>query len=302
MKIYRFAVVLSILASLSCAPATTPPVDPEWKAELEEWRTEREAGLMEPDGWLALVGLHWLEPGANTVGGVETADVPLPSDAAPPEVATLLLAEDGTVTLEPVEGAGLEVDGRPALRGFLTSDADGKPDIMTLGRLRFYLIDRDGAIGVRVKDPEAPTRKGFQGLEWYPPDPAYRIEATFEPYDTPKEIPIPTVLGTESMSPSPGLLRFEIDGVEHTLEPVARSTNEPLFVIFRDATSADTTYGAGRFLMTPPPADGTVVLDFNRAYNPPCAYTPYATCPLPPPSNWLPVPIAAGEKYSGDAH
>jgi len=300
MKMHHLLVVPFVLLTIACAPSSS--VDPQWKAELEEWRTEREAGLMEPDGWLALVGLHWLEPGENTVGGTETADVPLPSDAAPPEVATLIVADDGTVTLEPVEGAGLEVDDRPAMRGFLKSDAGGKPDIMTLGRLRFYLIDRDGALAVRVKDPEAPTRTAFKGLEWYAPDPAYRIEATFEPYDAPKEIPIPNVLGTESMSPSPGLLRFELGGAEHTLEPVARSANEPLFLIFRDATSADTTYGAGRFLMTPPPTDGVVVLDFNRAYNPPCAYTPYATCPLPPPSNWLPVPIAAGEKYSGDPH
>jgi uncharacterized protein (DUF1684 family) len=206
----------------------------------------------------------------------------------------MLLRADGSVTVNEAP-AGLAP--RP-----LATDKSGKADMIRAGRLLMYLIDRNGDVALRVKDPEAPTRTGFTGLEWYDIDPAWRITARFEAYDAPKEITVPTVLGTESPSPSPGRLHFTVDDVEVTLDPLAESASEPLFVIFRDATNDHGTYGAGRFLSVDPPKDGVAVIDFNYAYNPPCAYSPYATCPLAPSENRLTVSVSAGERYSGEKH
>jgi uncharacterized protein (DUF1684 family) len=186
----------------------------------------------------------------------------------------------------------------------LTTDADGKPDVVTAGRIRFYIISRDGRLAARVKDPQASTLSEFAGIEHFPIDASFRVEARLEAYDAPKEVAVPTVLGQDTTYIAPGVLRFGIDGVEHSLEPyLSGPENESYFLIFRDTTSAVTTYGAGRFLYASAAGeDGTTVLDFNLAYNPPCAFSPYATCPLPPPQNWLQVAIEAGEKYSGEAH
>ena len=233
---------LLVVALMSCGGSATPPspapADPAYVAEVEAWRAERLARLTAEDGWLTLIGLHWLEPGPNAMGSAADCAVPLPADAAPEAVGTLTLRDDGTVWLEPADGAGLTVNDEPATARELATDAAGKPDRLAVGRLHFYLIARGERIGVRVKDPEAGTRAHFAGIESYPVDPSWRVAARFEPYPEPRQVAIPTVLGTEDVMLATGVLRFEAAGQELTLEPyLGAPDDEQFFLIFRDATS-----------------------------------------------------------------
>jgi len=296
-----FIILASIIILASCGEPPQP-IDPTYRAAIEAAWAEREARLTAEDGWLSLTGLFWLEPGPNIVGSAEDANVRLPD--GPELVGSLHLGDDGTVTLLPASDVGLRVNGELAEEQTLATDSTGSPDLMRSGRALFYLIARGRQVGVRVKDPEAPTRTGFQGLRHFPVDPAFRVTATLDPYPEPREVEIPTVIGEPSKMLAPGLLRFEVGGEAVTLEPyVSNPDGTGLFLVFRDPTSGDTTYGAGRFLDAElTEGSNEVVLDFNLATNPPCAFTPFATCPLPTPENTLFVPIEAGEMYSGIAH
>jgi uncharacterized protein (DUF1684 family) len=300
----RFSVLsLILLCTLSCTEAP-PPVDPAYAAEIEEWRSKRLARLTADNGWLTLTGLYWLEQGENLFGSADDNAVVLPDESLPGVVGLLVLDADGVVTAIAEAGAGVNVNDEPLTEIRLKTDAEGAPDIVTAGRIRFYIIDREGRLAARVKDPEATARTTFTGIEHFPIDESLRVEARLEPYDSPREVAVPTELGEDATYVAPGVLHFIIDGEEQSLEPYfSGPENERYFLIFRDGTSAVTTYGAGRFLYASAVGEGgTTVLDFNLAYNPPCAFTPYATCPLPPPQNWLQTPIEAGEKYSGEAH
>jgi uncharacterized protein (DUF1684 family) len=280
------------------------PVDPDYVAEVEEWRRARLERLTADDGWLTLTGLYWLERGHNSFGSGDMNPVVLP-DASVPEVAgRIVVGDDGVVIVIAEPEAEIYVNRKVISETTLKTDADGPPDIVTAGRVQFFIIDRDGRLAARVKDPEALTRRTFAGIEYFAIDPSFRVAARLEPYDAPREVAVPTELGIDTTYVSPGLLRFTIDGKEQSLEPYfSGPQNERYFLLFRDATSAVTTYGAGRFLYTSAVDEtGTTVIDFNLAYNPPCAFTPYATCPLAPPQNWLQASIEAGEKYSGQAH
>jgi uncharacterized protein (DUF1684 family) len=292
---------LILIAACSDAPA---PVDPTYAAEIEEWRSGRLERLIADDGWLTLTGLYWLEPGENPFGSGEDNAVVLPDESVASVAGQLVLGPEGAVTAIAGEGAVVNVNGEPLSEATLKTDADGKPDVVTAGRIQFYIIAREGRLAARVKDPEATTLTEFTGIEHFPISESFRVEARLEAYETPKEVAVPTVLGQDATYVAPGVLRFAVGGVEHSLEPyLSGPGNESYFLIFRDTTSAVTTYGAGRFLYASAAAeDGTTVLDFNLAYNPPCAFTPYATCPLPPPQNWLRGPIEAGERFSGEAH
>jgi uncharacterized protein (DUF1684 family) len=183
----------------------------------------------------------------------------------------------------------------------LRTDADGKPDVLKLGRISFFVLRRGDRFAIRVKDPESAALKAFKGVENFPVDPSSRVTARFEPYSTPREVGIPTVLGTTVKMRAPGQVRFKLRGRTLILQPVQEDPADgQLFFIFRDGTSGRETYPAGRFLYADAPKDGKVVLDFNKAINPPCAFTPFATCPLPPEQNRLKVRIAAGEKKYGE--
>jgi|GEM_PF-38844 len=275
-------------------------VGPAYLAELETWRGDRLERLRAEDGWLTLVGLYWLRPGPNSFGSDPGADVVIPDPGLPARAGELVRGADGSVGIRVVAGRitcdGEVVDERP-----LRTDAEGPPDVLSSGRVRFHVIARGDRLGVRVRDPDSPVRRGFEGLEYFPVRPELRVEASFEPFEEPRRVSFPTAIGTEDSDLVPGLLRFSLEGLPLTLEPFA-SDDGGLFIVFRDATSGVETYGAGRFLETGPPVDGRVVLDFNRAYNPPCAFTPYATCPLPPARNHLPVAIRAGEKVDLGGH
>jgi len=302
MRTTTVSVLIIAFVLLASCGEVPPSIDPAYTAEIKAAWAARETALTADDGWLTVTGLFWLEPGANIVGATDGVAVRLPD--GPDLVGSLHLGDDGAVTFLPDGEAGLTVNDSPASETVLLPDTSGKPDLVRSGRALFYLIARGDRVGVRVKDPEAPNRREFTGLERFPLDPAYRIVTTFEPYPEPREVAIPTVIGEPSMMFAPGLLRFVVSGEEVTLEPyISTPDDRDLFLVFRDATSGDTTYGAGRFLSAELNGGSTeVVLDFNLATNPPCAFTPFATCPLPTPENTLFVAIEAGEKYSGLIH
>jgi len=274
----------------------------DWLLELERWREERAVKLAAEDGWLSVAGLFWLEEGETSFGSGPGVGIPLRPPA--PELAGRFELRDGVVSvhLEPGVDAGLRAgaDGRQVLR----TDAEGEADRLRFGDQRLWVIDREGRLGVRVIDDEAPARRDFHGLRWYPPSEEWRIRARFVPHDEPRTLPVADVTGGTIPYESPGVVAFEVDGRELKLHPVLSGPegSQRLFFIFRDATSARETYGAGRFMYAALPVDDVVELDFNRAYSPPCAFTEFATCPLPPRVNWLDVAVEAGEKDPGIHH
>ncbi|HTR27556.1 MAG TPA: DUF1684 domain-containing protein [Terriglobales bacterium] len=283
------------------------PDDATWKSDIETWRAKRAAALQAPEGWLSLIGLDWLKDGDNSFGAA--ADNRIQVNAKISDHAGVVRLAGGKVHLLPPSGGfpkEVQVDGHPAKEQDLLADDTDQPSKITINTTSIIIINRDGRFALRIKDPQAPTRTAFHGLKWYAPDPAYRIHAKWIPYLTPKTLDIPTVLGTTTHMPAPGAAEFTIDGQTVRLEPVLEDPKSTdLFFILRDATSKTTTYGAGRFLYTGLPdhglnQPGELVLDFNRAINPPCSFTPYATCPLPPSQNRLSVAIPAGEKRYHD--
>ena len=283
----RFALVF---ATASLLAAT-------WLDDVNSFRTQREARLKAPDGWLAVAGLFWLHEGANPVGSDAKSDVVLP--AGTPARTAILRVTAGKVTLEPEPRAGLLLNGKPASKAMLVTDVADKPDLLQLGQLTLTIIDRNGKPGVRLHDPNAETRRSFTGLNWYPAEPAWRIKAKWIAYPAPHKIRITNIVGMTDEEPSPGYAEFAVKGQTVRLEPVIDDDGS-LFFMFKDATSGHSTYGAGRFLEEVRPRDGVVELDFNKATNPPCVFTAYATCPLPPKQNVLTVPIEAGEKRYGN--
>jgi uncharacterized protein (DUF1684 family) len=270
-----------------------------FEQDLEQWKAKRLASLKSDDGWLTLIGLFWLKEGENKFGSDPSNDIVLPEGKSPAMAGTLRLA-GGHVTLEAQPGSGITSKGRPVGTLDLVSDEDGSPTVLDLGSLSFHVVRRGDRTGLRVKDKENPARAEFKGTEYYPVDRKWVVNARFEPYDPPKQMPIRNVLGMEMEETSPGALSFEVDGRACKIDALREKGEEQLFIIFTDQTSGHETYGAGRYLYADPPgADGRVQLDFNRAYSPPCAFTRYATCPLPPAQNRLPLRVEAGEKFAG---
>jgi uncharacterized protein (DUF1684 family) len=282
------------------ASATTTAAPMSHEQEVREWQTNRVTRLKAEDSWLSLVGLFWLQEGENRFGSDRTKNRVVFPKKAPADMGTFVL-RDGKVTMQaraPITIEGKPVSGAVELRD--DSDPAQPPTIAQFGTMRFQVIKRGPKWGIRIKDPEAETRTHFAGLEYYPIDPKWRVEARFEPYTPAKKISITDVTGMTSDYESPGALVFEVDGQTHRIDPVLEAGSKELFLIFKDATSRDETYPAGRYLYTKMPQNGKTVIDFNRAYNPPCAFTAFATCPLPPPQNRLPIRIEAGEKnYKG---
>jgi uncharacterized protein (DUF1684 family) len=301
-----YATVLFLLFAAPAAPAL-PPLPQNgagWQHDLVAWRTQHAADLQKPDGWLALAGLEWLDAGDNSVGSAPDNKIHLPA-GGPAHLGILHLAGT-TVTLAPPAGGfpqGLLIDGQPPQPRELHTDAnnDKHNPRMTIGALNFYVVHRGERFALRIKDAKSAALVGFHGLKWYPPDPAYRVTSRWVPYTPPKSVTLATLIGTSYQQPVPGAAEFSLAGRTYRLEPVLEDpTVEKLFFILRDATSATTTYEACRFLYTGFPTNGLdkpgeLVLDFNRIENPPCAYTPYATCPLPSPQNRLPIPLPVGE-------
>ena len=260
-------------------------------------RAERVARLTTPTGWLTVVGLHWLSAGDNSVG--TAADNFIKLAGGPPYLGTVSLAADGQITFTPSPSALVEVDGQKGPAG-LRYRGEGKPSLVTSGTLSFYVIQRNEKLGLRVKDSAAEGRTHFLGLDYFPTDPSWRIEAQWVPFDQPREVRITNIIGQVSPANVPGKAVFTRAGHTYELLPIDEGPGEPLFFVVSDQTSGEETYGACRFVYADAPKDGKVVLDFNLAQNPPCAFTPFATCPLPPKENRMPVRVTAGEKnYRG---
>jgi uncharacterized protein len=292
----RLAGVLAVLLVGLTGCRGEPPAPPVagHEEEVLAWRQNRHERLQDREGWLSLVGLGWLEPGVNSFGSDPGAAVPFPAKA-PPEMGRLIV-EEGRVTLEPAAGVELLHDGEPIAEPLaMTSDAEGEPTEVAWGSLRFSIIDRRGELAVRIRDRENPLFEEFHGLDYFPIDPAWRQVARFEAYQPPRPILVPDIFGSIDEEPSPGAVVFRHRGREVRLDALPASGGR-LFLIFGDPTNGTSTYGGGRYLYTDPPADGEVVVDFNQAYSPPCIFTPYATCPLPPRQNRLPFSVEAGEK------
>ncbi|TAN05351.1 MAG: DUF1684 domain-containing protein [Rhodanobacteraceae bacterium] len=277
------------------------PADDNYLRDIEHWHAGRIERLTAPDGWLSLVGLEWLKPGMNRVGSAADNDVVLAK--APPHLGTVEWVADGTVRIELDATDVAMIDGKPLKVATLLDDSHPQPTAVSFGSVHFILIDRDGRKGLRVRDSAAATRTGFTGIERFPVDPAWRIVADWLPLDPPFQLATGTVIGTIENYPAPGKAVFERDGQRFELYPVLEAPGDrQLFLIFADATSGKETYGAARFLYADPPCDGKIVLDFNKAYNPPCAFTPYAACPLAPPENRLGLRVVAGEEKYGKGH
>jgi hypothetical protein len=296
------SLVLPMTLLLHAAPApgaSSPAVSSDdLVASTRAWHAQRLQRLTAEDGWLTLVGLEWLDEGEHSAGSAPDSQVAFPPHT-PAKLGTF--TRKGTaVSFQPAPGVKVLRGDAPFPGGALRSDAGGPPDVLRLGTVSFFVLQRGEKVGVRIKDSEAPTRKAFHGIPTYPPSAAWRIEARFEPADKPRTLAVPNVLGVTEEMASPGTLVFSVGGKEHRLTPVVEPGSQQLFIIFADETNRDDTYGAGRFLYADMPKDGRVVLDFNRAYNPPCAFTRFATCPLPPRGNRLPLRVEAGEQRAGD--
>jgi uncharacterized protein (DUF1684 family) len=269
---------------------------------LEQWRKQRVANLTSETGWLTLVGLYWLKTGDNTFGSAKSNRIALDHASLAATTGTFTV-KGGTVTFTARPDVTVTHEGKRIDSIAMTPDTVGKPTLLATGSLRFFVIERAGRLGVRVRDVDHPARKNFQGLEYFPASDDWIVEARFEPYPPGRRIPILNILGMTDQMVTPGAVVFTKNGREWRLDAILEAPDDDeLFVMFADATSARETYGAGRFLYIPMPRDGRVTIDFNRAYNPPCAFNEFATCPLPPAQNRLAMRVDAGEKKYRAAH
>jgi uncharacterized protein (DUF1684 family) len=277
-------------------------VDPVFAQTQQAWRDARRARLASPDGWTSLIGLHWIDPGPHYFGTAATNGIRL---AMGPAHFGMIERKGDAIVLTPDRSAALTLDGEPLLRPTrLKSDAD-ETGASVLGfdegKGIATVLKRGDRYALRVKHADAETRARFAGIDYWPADAGWRLDGKFVPHPAGKTIPIANIIGTIDAMPNPGKVEFEHGGRTWSLE--ALDEGEGLFLIFADRTSGHESYGAGRYIdAADPDAGGRVVIDFNQAYNPPCAFTPFATCPLPPPENRLDLAVNAGEKAYKQAH
>ncbi|MFZ1292042.1 MAG: DUF1684 domain-containing protein [Melioribacteraceae bacterium] len=275
------------------------PVSPEYKKEVEDWHKKRIENLKKENGWLNLIGLYWLEEGENTFGSSENNKIVFPENA-PAEIGKFVKI-DSTIFFENSKNVSVLSNGKKIDKIEMQIDLSGNPTILEIDSFRWFIIKRDEKFGIRLRDLNSDLVKNFEGIERFPIDENWKVKAKFLPYDKPKEVQIPTILGTIEKDYSPGKLVFKIDNKEFSAEPT--SAGKDLFLVFADLTSGEETYGAGRFLyIEKPDSNNNVIIDFNKSYNPPCAFTKFATCPLPTDENKLRVRITAGEKNNGESH
>ena len=267
-----------------------------YQTDIEMWRRGREEMLKADDGWLSVAGLFWLKEGTNTLGADAGNTMILPKGSAPGKVGVFEFY-NGNTTFRAAPGAEVTVNGKPAVVAALNPDTAGASDVLRVRDLTMFVIQRGSRFGIRLKDKNSEARKTFRGLKYFPVREEYRVKAKFVPYNPPRKIAVPNILGDVEEEASPGYAVFTLNGHQYRLEPL--DSGDMLFFIFKDQTAGKETYPAGRFLYTDKPHGGEVILDFNRAVNPPCAFTPFATCPLPPQQNQLPLRIAAGELRYG---
>jgi uncharacterized protein (DUF1684 family) len=266
------SVVAGVLSSVLVAAG--PSYD---AAATEAWRATREKNLKAADGWLTVAGIYFLKPGKNTVGSDPSSDVVLPGDSVP--------AAAGIIEYTPPRSVVF------SLSSGVTESLEKK---VAIGTVTLQMHRSGDRLAIRVRDPQSPLLKTFTGLKWYPVDAAWAVPAKFVRYETPKRLVTQNILGDNTESISTGEVEFVVGGVKTRL--VAFQEGEKLSFVFSDSTAGKETYRIRFLSASKPDAEGNVVIDFNRAYNPPCAFNPFTTCPVPVPQNRLKVPIAAGEK------
>lgn len=267
-----------------------------YRQELTVWRTAHEQRLQSEEGWLTVAGLYWLNEGENRIGTDPNNDMVLRTWSAPPHVGVFEFRQ-GVTTFRVAEGIEVKQQGRIVRSATLMpgpGTGAAPVDALSVGALTLWLHQSGDRFAVRVRDPHSQLRTGFTGCKWFPANPVYRVTGRFLPYDAPKAVTMANIMGDSEHYTSPGLVQFGLQGQILQLQPVSTGKDR-LFFVFRDQTSEHETYGAARFLVTDGPHDGQVLLDFNKAVNPPCAYNPYTTCPLPSKENILPIRIEAGE-------
>ncbi|MBC7920196.1 MAG: DUF1684 domain-containing protein [Ferruginibacter sp.] len=285
-----------LLLSLTNFQPHPRDADPTYEAEIKAWHRNRIASLKSERGWLNLAGLFWLKEGNNTFGSDRENDVVFPKGAA---VIGSFELKNGQVSVRTEPGVGVTADGQPVTERNVFAAKETPPPVLQLGSLRWFVIRRGDRYGVRLRDLESPLLTEFKGIETFPIQPEWRVAARLETHNPPKMLTVTDIVGTTSRQPAAGTLVFDVKGKTYRLDATAEGDH--LFVVFADETNAEETYGAGRFVYVDQPgADGKTFVDFNKAYNPPCAFTPYATCPLPSKDNRLAIRVVAGEKNYGD--
>jgi len=286
----------AILFAHATGSAPAAP-DPAYVQSFEKWKAEQVDDLKK--NWLPLAGLYWLKPGANSFGSDAANAIAFPKG---PAHAGEFDLEGKDVTIKVLRETGATLAGKPLASAKLDSDVSGHASVVEMGTLQFHVIVRGERVGIRLKDTDSAAVRNFHDLMFFPLDMNYRVTAKWVPSDGKKTVDVPNVLGDVTPVPVAGTVLFKIDGQEQRLTALGGEPSKGLSFVFNDLTAKSDTYPGGRFLESDPVVDGAVVLDFNRAYNPPCAVTPYATCPLAPKENRLTVAIAAGEKFDKAAH
>jgi len=293
--------IIYSLLILIIACTQKPTADPNYVKEINEWGAKRVNRLKADDGWLNLVGRFWLKQGESTFGSAKDNDIVVESSKLPEHIGSFIF-EDSVVTFKAKDDVEVLLDGKPVKEIVLVDDQKNDVTVLQIGSVKFNLIVRDTLYGIRFRDLNSDLVKNFKGVERYPIDESWKIIAKFKAYNPVKEIDVPNVLGQISKENSPGAVVFERDGKTHRIDAVDEG-GDKLFLIIADQTSGEETYGGGRFMyVNKPDSTRTILLDFNKAYNPPCVFTKYATCPLPPLQNYLKLKIEAGEKVYGEGH
>ena len=281
-----------MFAGSSNAPTKTSQNRSQADPSFEKWRAELIDDLKK--NWLPLAGLFWLKPGDNTFGSASDNAVVFPKGPAHAGTFTL---RDNAVTVKLAADDHAVIAGKPVTESALQADVSGKPTVVEMGSLRFHVIQRGNRVGVRLKDLDSDAVKNYKGPVFFPMNTSYRISGTWVPSDGKKTVDVPNVLGDVTPTPVPGVVEFTVNGQKLQLTALGGTPEKGLFFVFNDLTTKSDTYPGGRFLDSDPVKNDKVVIDFNRAYNPPCSVTPFATCPLAPKENRLQVAIPAGEKY-----
>jgi hypothetical protein len=296
---FSIAAVLFMGAAIAFSPdaTSTEAPDPAYVQSFEKWKADQTSDLKE--SWLSLAGLFWLKPGANTFGSDAANAIVFPKGPAHAGEFDLNGKE---VTLKLLPEARATIAGKTVSSTKLEPDTAEHVTRVEMGSLLFHVIVRGEHVGVRLRDTESAAARDFKGMMFFPLDMDYRVTATWLPSDGKKRVEVPNALGEVPAEPAPGTAVFKVNGQELKLTAIGGDSKTGLFIVFNDLTAKSDTYPGGRFLDTGPIVDGHVVLDFNRAYNPPCAVTPYATCPLAPKENRLGIAIPAGEKFDKAAH
>ena len=291
--------ILIVLSAFACTQK--PTADPNYVKEINEWDAKRVNRLKADDGWLNLVGRFWLEKGESTFGSSKDNDIVIESSKLPEHIGSFIF-NDTTVTFKAKDDVEVLLDGKPVKEIVLVDDQKKDMTVLQIGSIKFNLIIRDTLYGIRFRDLNSDLVKNFKGVDRFPIDESWKITAKFEAYNPVEEIDVPNVLGQISKEKCPGAVVFERDGKTHRIDAVDEG-GDRLFLIIADQTSGEETYGGGRFMyVNKADSTGTILLDFNKAYNPPCVFTKYATCPLPPLQNYLKLKIEAGEKIYGEGH